>query len=78
MAKGIQDFTVQESNSPYIKAVVATTSDQDPSRGFYVIAGGAYTLTVDNADVVFTGLITGHVYPISITKSSSANVILLY
>ena len=78
MAKGLNDFTVQESVSPYVKAVVATTNAQDESRAIYVLVAGNYTLTIDDADVVFTGLLAGHIYPVCTTKSSSANVILLY
>lgn len=78
MAKGLNDFTVQESVSPYVKAVVATTNAQDESRAIYVKVAGEYTLTIDDADVVFTGLLAGHIYPVCTTKSSSANVILLY
>ena len=78
MAKGIQDFTVQESSSPYIKGVVADTNEQPQSKGIYVKVGGDYTLTINGADIAFAGLLIGTIYPLSITKSSSANVILLY
>jgi hypothetical protein len=78
MAKGIQDYSVNESVSPYIKAVVATTGDQDACRGIYVLVAGNYDLTVNDAVVTFTGLLAGHIYPICATKSNSANVLLLY
>ena len=78
MAKGLNDYTVQESVSPYVKADVATTNAQDESRAIYVKVARNYTLTIDDADVVFTGLLAGHIYPLCITKSNSTNVILLY
>ena len=78
MAKGIQDYSVNESVSPYIKAVVATTNDQDACRGIYVLVAGNYDLTVNDAVVTFTGLLAGHMYPICATKSNSANVLFLY
>ena len=67
MAKGLNDFPVQESVSPYVKAVVATTNAQDESRAIYVLVAGNYTLTIDDADVVFTGLLAGHIYTLCIT-----------
>ena len=78
MAKGLNDYLVQESVAPYIKAVVATTNDQDACRGIYVKVAGEYDLTVNNAVVTFTGLLAGHIYPICATKSDSANVVFLY
>ena len=78
MAKGLLDYTAQESVAPYIKAVVATTDDQDACRAVYVLVAGNYDLTVNGADVTFTGLLAGHIYPICATKSSSANVVFLY
>ena len=76
--KGVQDYSVNESVSPYTKAVVATTSDQDACSAIYVKVAGAYDLTVDGKAITFTGLLAGHIYPICATKSSSANVIFLY
>ena len=78
MAKGLLDYTAQESVAPYIKAVVATTNDQDACRAVYVKVAGNYDLTVNGADITFTGLLAGHIYPVCGTKSSSANVIFLY
>ena len=75
---GLQNFTVKESVSPYHKAVVATTSAQAESRAIYVKVAGDYTLTINGTDISFAGLLKGHIYPLAITKSSSANVILLY
>lgn len=75
---GLQNFTVKESVSPYHKAVVATTSAQDECRAIYVKTAGNYTLTINGTDIAFDGLLQGHIYPLAITKSSSANVILLY
>ena len=78
MAKGIQDYTSQESLAPYIKAVVATGSAQDPCRAVHMKAADAVvTLTVNDVDVVFW-LLKGHTYPICATKSSSTDVVLLY
>ena len=78
MAKGIQDYTSQESLAPYIKAVVATGSAQDPCRAVHMTgATPAVTLTVNDVDVVFH-LLQGHTYPICATKSSSTDVVLLY
>jgi hypothetical protein len=78
MAKGLLDYTVGESVAPYIKAVVATTSDQDACRAIYVKVAGNYVLTINDVDVTFTGLLAGNIYPVCATKSSSANVIFLY
>ena len=36
MAKGLQDYTVDESTSPYVSAVVATTNDQDATRAVHM------------------------------------------
>ena len=78
MAKGIQDYTSQESLAPYIKAVVATGSAQDPCREVHMKAVDAdVTLTVNDVDIVFR-LLRGHTYPICATKSSSTDVVLLY
>ena len=78
MPKGLQDYSAKESVSPYIKAVVATTSDMDACRAVYIKSGTRHTLTIDGVDVAFTGLIVGTIYPISCTKSNTANVIFLY
>ena len=78
MAKGLQDYSINESVSPYIKSVVATQSDQDACRAVHMKGTSAnVTLTVNDADVVFY-LLQGHTYPICATKSSSANVVFLY
>ena len=78
MAKSLQDYSAQESVAPYIKAVVATTNDQDACRAIYVKVAGNYNLTINGVAVTFTGLLAGHIYPVCATKSSSANVIFLY
>ena len=78
MAKGIHDYTAQESVAPYIKAVVSTTADMDACRAVYIKSGASHTLTMDNADIAFTGLLPGTVYKFSCTKSNTANVIFLY
>jgi len=78
MAKGIQDYTSQESLAPYIKAVVATGSDQDPCRAVHMTGTSAsVNLTVADTVVAFW-LIKGHTYSICATKSSSTDVVLLY
>lgn len=78
MAKGIHDFTTQESVAPYIKAVDATGSAQDACRAVHLtVADTTVTLTVNGKDVVFW-LLRGHIYPICATKSSSTDVVFLY
>jgi len=78
MAKGIHDFTSQESVAPYIKAVVATGSAQDACRAVHMkVADASVTLTVNGTDVAFW-LLRGHIYPICATKSSSTDVVFLY
>jgi len=78
MAKGLNDYLVQESVAPYIKAVVADTNTQDASRAVHMKGTAAdVTLTVNGADVVFH-LLKGHTYQICATKSSSTSVVLLY
>ncbi|MAG25316.1 hypothetical protein CMI47_07025 [Candidatus Pacearchaeota archaeon] len=77
--KGLQDFTVQESTAPYIKAVVSDGSTAvDACRAVYIKVAGNYALTVNGTAVTFTGLLAGTIYPISCTLASSANVIHLY
>ena len=78
MAKTLQDWSAQESLAPYTKAVVSTTQDMDACRAVYIKSGTSHTLTIDGVDVAFTGLIVGTIYPISCTKSNTANVIFLY
>lgn len=78
MAKGLQDYTVDESTSPYVSAVVATTNDQDATRAVHMKGTSAnVTLTVNDVDIVFH-LLKGHTYPISCTKASAATVVMLY
>lgn len=79
MAKTIQDYTVNESVSPYVRVVVSTTSDMDVCRGVMLSGGasGAITLTIDGSDVSVY-MLRGYVYSIACTKSSSANVLHLY
>ena len=76
--KGINSYMTNESVAPYVGATVADTNDQPQSRGIYVKVGGDYTLTINGEDIAFAGLLIGTIYPLSITKSSSVNVILLY
>lgn len=79
MAKTIQDYTVGESVAPYIKIVVSTTNAMDVCRGVMLsgAASGAFTLTVDGADVS-VWMVRGEILPIACTKSSSAHVLHLY
>ena len=54
MAKGLNDFSAQESVAPYVKAVVATGSTQDACRAVHMKGTAAnVTLTVEGSDVVF-------------------------
>tara|TARA_Y100000593_G_scaffold76008_1_gene140322 strand:- start:45 stop:296 length:252 start_codon:yes stop_codon:yes gene_type:complete len=76
--KGVQDYSVNESVSPYTKAVVSTTADMDACRAIYVKSGASHTLTINGVDVAFTGMLPGTIYPICATKCSTANVIFLY
>ena len=79
MAKGLNDYTSQESVSPYIKASVSDGSSAvDACRAVHMKGTAAdVTLTVDDTDVVFH-LLKGHTYPICATKSSSTDVVMLY
>ena len=78
MAKGLLRYTVDESTSPYVKAVVATGSAQDACRAVHMKGTAAnVTLTGDGTDIVFH-LLKGHTYPICATKSSSTDVVMLY
>lgn len=78
MAKGLNDYLVQESVAPYIKAVDATSSDMDPCRAVHMNGTSAeVTLTINGTDVGIY-LIQGHTYKISATKSSSTSVVFLY
>lgn len=78
MAKTLQDYTSGESVAPYIKAVVSTTNDMDACRAVYIKSGTSHTLTINGADIAFTGLLVGTVYKFCCTKSNNANVIFLY
>ena len=76
--KNLMDFTEKESVAPYVKAIVATTNDQEPSRGIHMKGSSAsVNLDVGGETVAFY-LIQGHTYPISITKASANTVVLLY
>ena len=78
MAKGLQDFTIDESASPFVSAVVATTSDQSATRAVHMKGTSSdVTLTVNDVDVIFH-LLKGHIYPICCTKASAATVVMLY
>lgn len=78
MAKGLQDYTVDESTAPYVSAVVADTNDQAATRAVHMKGTAAdVTLTVNGVDVVFH-LLKGHTYPISCTKASATTVVMLY
>jgi len=79
MAKGLQDYTVNESTAPYIKAVVSDGSSAvDACRAVHMKGTAAdVTLTVNDVDVVFH-LLKGHTYSICCTKSNSSSVVFLY
>ena len=78
MAKGLNDYSAQESVAPYIKAVVATTSDQDACRAVHMKATAAgITLTVDDVDVVFH-LLKGQTYTISYIKDRADTLDIYY
>ena len=78
MPKGMLDFTIQESNAPYVRAVVADTNDQEPSRGIHM-KGSAASVNLDvGGETIAFYLLQGHTYPISITKASATTVVLLY
>ncbi len=78
MPKGMLDFTIQESNAPYVRAVVADTNDQDPCRAIHMKGSSAsVNLDVGGETIAFY-LLQGHTYPISITKASATTVVLLY
>jgi hypothetical protein len=76
--KGLNDYAVQESVAPYIKAVVATGNDQDACRAVHMKGTSANVNLTVNGVVVAFHLLKGHTYPICATKSSSTDVILLY
>lgn len=76
--KGIQDWTVQESSSPFVKAVVSTGAVVPPSKAIHMKGDSAsVNLTIDG-EVVALYLLQGYVYKISATKSSSNDVVFLY
>ena len=78
MPKGMLDFTVQESNAPYVRAVVADTDEQEPCRAIHMKGSSAsVNLDVGGETIAFY-LLQGHTYPISITKASATTVVLLY
>jgi hypothetical protein len=79
MAKGIQDYTAQESVAPYIKAVqVAADTAYDPCRAVFSKTAAAHVLTVNGVAITFTTMQAGVIYPISATECTSVNVIFLY
>jgi hypothetical protein len=77
--KSLNDFAVQESVAPFVKAVAAdTTNGNDACRAIHFNGtSGPVSLTVDGVVVSFQ-LLKGHTYNICATKSSSADVIFLY
>jgi len=79
MAKGIQDYTSQESVAPYVKAVqVAADTEYAPCRAIFSKTTAAHVLTVNDEAITFTTMQAGVIYPISATKCASVNVIFLY
>jgi cytochrome bd-type quinol oxidase subunit 1 len=78
MPKGLLDFTERESLAPYVKAVVATTNEQAPSRAIHM-KGSAASVNLDvGGETIAFYLLQGHTYPISVTKASATTVVLLY
>jgi len=67
MPKGLQDFTVQESLAPYIKAtsVTVNTTVQDPCRAVYCGVAGNYELYVDGSWIHFKAIPAGTVLKVS-------------
>ena len=79
MAKGIQDYTAQESVAPYIKAVQAVAGTvYDSCRAVFSKTSAAHVLTVNGEAITFTTMQAGVIYPISATACTSTNVIFLY
>tara|TARA_X000000368_G_scaffold300641_1_gene239527 strand:- start:3916 stop:4155 length:240 start_codon:yes stop_codon:yes gene_type:complete len=76
--KGLNDYAVQESVAPYIKAVVATGNDQDACRAVHMKGTSANVNLTVNGVVVAFHLLKGHTYSICATKSSSTDVVFLY
>ena len=74
-----QTYTAQESVAPYGKVVASTVAVMDVCRAVMLSgeASGAFTLTVDGADVS-VWMVRGEILPIACTKSSSANILHLY
>lgn len=77
--KSLNDFAVQESVAPFVKAVAAdTTNGNDACRAVHMKGNStSVNLTVDGKVVAFY-LLQGHTYNICATKSSSADVVFLY
>ena len=77
MAAGNKAYTVQESNNPYFKGVVGTSSTT-PSRA--IVNNGAsadISITFADGTVGVVHMVKGTLYPISAT-ASSASVLYLY
>ena len=78
MPKGLQDYTVGESTSPYVSAVIATTNDQPATRAVHMKGTSANVNLTVNGEIVQFWLIKGYIYPICCTKASAATVVMLY
>jgi hypothetical protein len=79
MAKGLQDYTVDESTAPYIKAVeISADTAYDPCRAVYAKTAAAHQIYVAGVEITFTGMLAGHIYPICATQADSANLVFLY
>ena len=78
MPKGLQDYTVGESTSPYVSAVIATTNDQPATRAVHMKGTSANVNLTVNGEIVQFWLIKGYVYPICCTKASATTVVMLY
>lgn len=78
-SKTMQDWTTQESASPFVKAVeVSADTKVDPSKAVHMNGTSAeVTLTIGGENVGIY-LIQGRTYKISATMSNSADVVFLY
>ena len=77
-SKTTQDWTVQESSSPYIKAIASTGAEVDPSKAIHMKGTSANVNLTIGGEVITLHLLKGYTYKISATKSSSNDVVFLY
>ena len=78
-SKTTQDWTTQESASPYIKAVeVSANTKVDPSKAIHMNGTSAEVTLTIGEKAIGVYLIQGRTYKISATMSNSADVVFLY